>query len=270
MKPLPLPILPHGRWPLWLGMLLACLTGWAAEVMPPKPARYFNDYAKVISPATADQLNAELESFERATSSQVVVALFPKMQSNSSIEDYCHRIYESWGIGQKNKNNGVGLFVFVQDRRLRIEVGYGLEGALPDALAKRIIEDEITPRFRQGQFDAGLTAGVNAILAATKGEYQGTGRSVADRQGDTPLAWLIIAFIVLSLVVALSLLKASHRGTVYGSRGRRRYSTWTSGGSWGGWNGSGGGWSGGGGGWSGGDFSGGGGSSGGGGASGSW
>ena len=140
----------------------------ASEVIPPAPVKHFNDYAGAVSPATAAQLNQKLEDFERQTSSQILVVVYPKMQSDSSIEDYTVRVAQSWKVGLKGKDNGALLFVFIQDRKMYIQVGYGLEGALPDALAKRIIENEIKPRFRNGDFNGGLTAGVNAILAATR------------------------------------------------------------------------------------------------------
>ncbi len=255
---------------LLLLFFFALLTsdGLAREVIPPKPTSYFNDYAGVVSAATARQLNQTLEDFEKSTSSQIVVAIFQKMQSDSSLEDYAHRVFEAWGAGQKDKNNGAVLFIFVQDRRMRIEVGYGLEGALPDALAKRIVDDEIAPFFKKGDYDRGLTAGVTAILQATRGEYQGTGRTVARNSGRginllVVLFWLIVVISVLSRVVRAG------RGTVYHRRGWGSYGGWWGGGGWGSGGGSSGG-GGGGGGFSGGGFSGGGGSSGGGGASGSW
>jgi len=232
----------------------------AAEVIPPKPEKYFNDYAHVASSATVTELNQRLEQFERDTSSQVVVAVYPKMQSDSSIEDYTVRVAQSWGIGQKGKDNGAVLFVFVQDRKMYIQVGYGLEGALPDALAKRIIESEIKPHFRNGDFDAGLHAGVTAILQATKGEYKGTGRTAASR-APQPL-WPILPFVVLIVLILIArFLSYSSGGTVY-SRAGRAITYGALGGMW----------SGGGGGFSSGDggFSGGGGSFGGGGAGGSW
>ena len=256
----------------------------AAEVMPPAPTLYFNDYAHVVSAPAADRLNRQLEDFEKATSSQVVVALFPKMESPSSIEDYVHRMFVAWKVGQKGKNNGVLLAIFVNDRKLRIETGYGLEGGLPDALARRIIDNEITPHFKRGDYDAGLSAGVNAILAATKGEYKGTGRTMG--QKPTGLVWfldtiifnalfpwhLMVGFMLLFALWGLIFGRRGRRGTLYDRGGRRRYNSgwgWRGGSSGGG----GGGWSGGGfsgGGDSGGGFSGGGGDSGGGGASGSW
>jgi uncharacterized protein len=229
----------------------------AGEVIPPPPAAYFNDYAHVVSAGTAAQLDKTLEDFERQSSDQIVVAVFPKMQSDSSIEDYTVRVARSWQVGQKNKNNGAVLFVFVQDHKLFLQVGYGLEGVLPDALCKRIIDEQITPRFKAGDFDGGLTAGVQAVIAATKGEYKGTGTTVAEQirrlKGIVPVVFIVIILVFIFLVF----LRGGNLG--------RGCSCWTigSGGSSGGWGG--GGFSSGGGG-----FSGGGGSFGGGGAGGSW
>jgi uncharacterized protein len=237
-------------------LALLGLTALAAEVMPPPPAQYFNDYAGVISPATAAQLNRRLEQFERAASSQIVVAIFSKMQSDSSIEDYTVRVAQSWKVGQQDKNNGAVLFVFTQDHKMYLQVGYGLEGVLPDALCKRIIADEITPHFKAGDFNAGLIAGVNAILAAAKGEYKGTGRTVAEKGPYTEFAPVFI-FAFVFLIITLLGVFGRRGGLVYTGVGR-------TGGGWSG--GGGGGFSSGGG----GGFSGGGGSFGGGGAGGSW
>ena len=109
----------------------------AAEVIPPKPTGYFNDYAGVVSKEAALRFNEQLAQFERETSNQVVVAIFPKMQSDSSIEDYGQRVAQAWGVGQKrvSQGNGVVLLVFIADRQISLQVGYGLEGALPDVVA---------------------------------------------------------------------------------------------------------------------------------------
>ncbi len=158
-------------------------------------------------------------------------------------------------LARKDKNNGALLLVFTQDRKMFLQTGYGLEGAMPDAICKRIIEDEIKPHFKTGDYDAGLTAGVNAILAAAKGEYKGTGRTHGNSQG------IPVVFIIIFVIVVIIILSNARRGGYYSSSG------W----SGGGWGGGGGGWSGGGGGGGGGGgFSGGGGSTGGGGAGGSW
>ena len=248
----------------------------AAEVIPPAPANYFNDYAHVVSSATATALNKTLEDFERQSSEQILVAVFPKMQSDSSIEDYTVRVAREWKVGQKDKNNGAVLFVFVNDHKMFLQVGYGLEGVLPDALCKRIIDEQISPRFRNGDFNGGLTAGVQSILAAARGEYKGNGTTVAEQRGysgysgntnsdNFPFVILGLIFIVIVFAVFL------RGGNLLGG-----YSCWTIGnsgmfrGSWSGGGFSGGGFGGGGFSGGGGGFSGGGGSFGGGGAGGGW
>ena len=242
----------------------------AAEVIPPAPPNHFNDFAGVVSPATAAQLDRELTDFERATSNQIVVAVYPTMQSDSSIEDYAVRLYQAWHIGEKGRNNGALVLVFTQTHRMRIATGYGLEGALPDALCARIMDHEMAPHFRQGDYAGGLEAGIQAIIAATKGEYQGTGRTAADQnRGGNSSAIPTLLFI--GFIILVTVLQRRSRSVAYGRRGRSSTwigpTWWGGGGGWGGgsWGGGGGGWSGGGG-----SFSGGGGSTGGGGASGSW
>ena len=242
---------------LLLGLWFPCLAG---EVIPPRPPQYFNDFAHVVSADTADRLNQTLEDFERSSSDQILVAVFPKMQSDSSIADYTLRVARAWKVGQGNKNNGAVLFVFVQDHKIFIQVGYGLKGALPDAICKRIIDEQIAPRFKAGDFNGGLSAGVNAILAAAHGEYHGTGRTVAETQvhGQAIGGFIFVLLVVLVLMVIFSrsgLLGLAGSSWLYSSSGSS------------GWSGGGGGFSGG---FSGGGFSGGGGSFGGGGAGGSW
>ncbi len=237
----------------------------AAETIPPAPPNHFNDYAGVVASGAARQLDAELTQFERDTSNQLLVAIYPHMQSDSSIEDYTVRVAQKWGVGQKDKKNGAVLFIFSQDRKLFIQVGYGLEGALPDALCKQIVENEITPRFRAGDFTGGVTAGVHAMIAAVKGEYRGTGRTVAEGKGNRGAGFAFGPGVIILLIIVISVLRSSsRRNTFYGRRGY--ISPWIGPGGWGG--GGSGGWGGGGGG--GGSFSGGGGSFGGGGAGGSW
>jgi uncharacterized protein len=245
---------------------LWCLSALAAEVIPPKPEHYFNDYANVVGSATASQFNGQLEDFERSTGNQIVVAVFPKMQSDSSIDDYTVRVARSWEVGQKTKNNGAVLFVFVQDHKMFIQVGYGLEGVLPDALCKQITEYEIKPHFKAGDYAGGLTAGVNAILAATRHEYKGTGSTIYEQKhhgaAPNPVVLIIVVVIVFLLIARMSSLSRRH-GWIISSGG---WGGFSSGGGWGGGFSGGGG----GGGFSGGGFSGGGGSFGGGDAGSSW
>src|SRR6186997_425 len=112
---------------LALLLFLFCCSAFGAEVMPPKPARYFNDYAGVVSLPVQQELDRKLEAFEKSDSTQVIVAIYPKMQSDSDIADYTQRVAQSWRVGQQRTNNGAVLFVFVNDRKMYLQVGYGLE-----------------------------------------------------------------------------------------------------------------------------------------------
>jgi uncharacterized protein len=167
-------------WAWFMASMLGFALG--AQTPPPAPATHVADRAGVLSAAAAAQLTAQLETFEHDTSSQVVVWIERRLPAGAALEDYVNRTFQAWKIGQRTRDNGVLLAVFTEDRKLRIEVGYGLEGALPDALSGRIIANEITPRFKEGNYEAGIRAGVTAILAATRGEYR------ADRPGRSPRA----------------------------------------------------------------------------------
>src|SRR5437867_942379 len=233
----------------------------AAEVIPPKPDRYFNDYAGVVSKEAAQRFNEQLAQFERETSNQVVVAVFPKMQSDSSIEDYTQRVAQAWGVGQKDQRNGVVLFIFVADRKMYIQVGYGLEGALPDITAFDITEYRIKPHFRSADYEGGLAIGIDLICKAIRGEYKGSGQTVAERRGNTGAPSLL--FFIIFVIVLIVISRVVRRLAGYGySSGRGGPIFLPVGGGGGGWS------SGGGGGCSG--FGGGGGSFGGGGAGSSW
>jgi uncharacterized protein len=193
-----------------------------------------------------------------------VVAVFESLPS-PSLEDFTLRSAEAWRVGRRDWDNGAVLFVFVSDRKMRIETGYGLEGALPDQLAARILDNEVRPLLRAGDWAGGLEAGIDGILAATRGEY----RAPPARAPGVPLLPLLIVvlFVVLALWLASQGARGAHVGRTYGRGGWRRDTGYWGGGgsSWGGGRSGGrGSWGGGGG------FSGGGGAFGGGGASSSW
>jgi len=232
-----------------------------AEVIPPKPAGYFNDYAGVVSKEAALRFNEQLAQFERETSSQVVVAVFPKMQSDSDVADYAQRVAEAWGVGSKAQRNGVVLFVFVADRKTSIQVGYGLEGALPDITAFDIRENHINPHFHNYDYEGGLAEGIESIFKAIRGEYKGSGKTHLERRGNTPVPSFLFFIIFVMVLMIVSRMMRRLGGYTYSSR-RSGPIFLPMGGGGGGWS------SGGGGGFSG--FSGGGGSFGGGGSSGSW
>jgi len=251
---------------LLAAVLLGGLRLAAAERIPPAPARHFNDYAGVVSPATATELDQALAQYERDSSNQLVVAIYPHMESDSSVEDYTVRVAEAWHVGQKGRNNGAVLFVFKDDHKLYIQVGYGLEPTLTDARAHEIVENILKPRFRRGDFDGGLREAVAAMIAATKGEFQGTGRTQAEKRGANVPPGVLVALVIAFIIIAR--IFSALRGPRVFFNPRRRRSMWWLGGP--GNFGGGGGWSGGGSFGGGGGFSGGGGSFGGGGAGGSW
>ncbi len=225
------------------------------------------DQASVLRPSTERAITEQLRAHEAETTNQVVVVTLRSLQGYS-IEDFGVRLGRHWGIGQEGRDNGVLLIVAPNQRKVRIEVGYGLEGALTDALARTIIDTEILPDFRRGNLERGVRAGTDAILAAVAGTYEAPTRS--SRSGGD-LSIIIPALVIgLFIFVVIMIIRDAFGDGRGGNRvrigddyynmpdnngNRRRDNTW-----------SGGGYSGGGG----GGFSGGGGSFGGGGASGSW
>jgi uncharacterized protein len=224
------------------------------------------DAANLLKSQERASLEQKLKAHEDKTTDQLVVATIPSLQG-LTVEDYANRLFRYWQLGQKAKNNGVLLLVAPSERKARIEVGYGLEGALTDALTKVIIATAVAPRFKQGDFAGGIGAGIDAILAILTGDAEEWQRRAEVRIDDGRRIDPIVAVV---LVIVLILVLRWLMGGAGPGRAHR-----TRGGSWivipGGFSGGGGGWSGGGGfGGGGGGFSGGGGSSGGGGASGDW
>lgn len=240
---------------LGLSILTAALQ--AKEQLPPPPQHYFNDEAGVVSLVVSRNLNQRLAEFDQATSNQIVVVIEPKFSRKTSFDDYAQQLYSAWHLGTKKNSNGALLLIFPSEHKMRIQTGYGLEGALPDAICKRIIDDIMAPQFQKGNYDQGVTDGVTAIMKAVAGEYHGTGH-VKKKQRT----WLSILLSPLGFFLFLffgsMILNWRQRSSGATSRG-----WWMGGGSFGG--GMGGGGDGGFGG-----FSGGGGDSGGGGASGGW
>jgi len=231
---------------LQLLLLLALVLPAAALEVPPLTG-HVNDRAGILSSQTELRLEQALSDFERSDSTQIVVLTIPSLEGES-LEEYSIRVAQTWGIGQKGKDNGALLLVARDDRKVRIEVGYGLEGRLTDLLAGRIVDYDIVPRFKAGDFDGGVTAGVVGMIEAVRGEYQGTGRTTKKHRRH-PLGWL--ALLLFFGPALLSLGGGSRRGY------RRRHGGfWIGGGGFGGGFGGGGGFSGGGGGFGGGGSSG--------------
>ena len=239
-------------------LLLAGVLAAAGPVVPPVPTRFVTDKAGVIAPDVAARLETRLADFEKETSNQFLVYTENTVPDGTTLEEYTVALAQAWKAGQTQRKNGMILFVFPGSRKARLEVGYGLEGAMPDALARRVLDEQVLPRFRAGDYSGGISSGVSAAIAATRGEYKGTGRTRGGRGGPGLPVPLLLAILLLFFFGIIPKILGRNRGGY----------SYIGGGGWGsgGFGGFGGGFGGGGG----GGFSGGGGSFGGGGASGSW
>ena len=265
-------------------LFLLAILNCSALTIPNEPGGYINDYAKMLSLQTTNQIVAELINYEKETSNQIVIVTF-KSLDGESLEDFSIKLAQKWKIGTKEKDNGVILLVFKDDRKVRIEVGYGLEGVLTDAICSQIIRNEIVPNFKAGNYDLGVEKAIGAIIEVTKGEYKAERSNLtsADSQNLLPLvvflffiipfiAYIIILFFCVSsfgfpmgfiigllAIVILEVIRRIFSASVFGQTFHRGSGRWNDGFGGGGF--SGGGFSG---------FSGGGGSFGGGGSSGDW
>ena len=242
------------------------------ELLAHPPTRYFNDYAGVVSASDASALNTALENFEKQTSNQFLVVIFPQWPDDLVFDDYAQELFRAAKIGQTGKSNGALVLVSIKEHKFRIHTGYGLEGSLPDALCNQIRAQEFAPQFRTGNYAEGFRQGLAAMMAATKGEYKGNGQTAHQQKGHSkgisPIALFFLIIFICIILFAITIFSSFRRGA-------RRYSGSSRGPEpgggffFGGPGGGGGGGSSGGGGDDGG-FSGGGGDSGGGGASGDW
>lgn len=228
-------------------LVLVCSLAGAEPKFPPLTGRVV-DTADLLDAGTRRQLDAQLAAFEAASGIQLVVATLPDLQGYE-IEEYGYQLARVWGIGQRDKNNGALLIVAQAERKVRIEVGYGLEGALTDALSVNIINTVIVPQFKAGKFAAGIELGTQAIMQALRGEYQPqTARPGKRGHVSGMLFWLLL------FGVAVVFLGGLGGGGFGGRSGRGVFYPGGFGG--GGFGGGGGGFSGGGGGFGGGGASG--------------
>jgi uncharacterized protein len=159
-----------------------------------------NDYAGMISPETVNQLEATLAAFEQSDSTQVVIVTVPNLDG-TPIEDFGIKLGEAWKIGQAKKDNGVIFIVSKDDRKMRIEVGRGLEGVLTDLLTGRILDTVVRPSFKEGKYDEGFTAGTQAIIEACRGEFKNDGKRTGGNS-DSPISGFLI-FIAIGLYFAI-------------------------------------------------------------------
>lgn len=248
--------------------LSVCAFAQIEKIIPskPNPPRLVNDYTRTLTEEQRQYLENKLVAYDDTTSNQVAIVIIPTLDGNS-LEDAGLKILRDWGIGgQAGSDNGILILIVKNDRKVRIEVGYGLEGAVSDLTASSIIENEITPNFREGNYYRGLDAAVDAIIKAAHGKY--TAPANYSKKKDKGISIGKIIFLLIIIWILLGMFSSGSRGGMASRRGYRGTGPiwwWPTSG---GWSGGGGGWSGGGGGGGFGGF--GGGSGGGGGASGSW
>lgn len=240
-------------------------TAFALDV-PPAPTRWFTDAANVVDSGQASALNDKLAAFEQRSGAQFIIYVFPSLQGEA-LEDFTIRCAEKWKVGNKKYDNGLILFVFVQERKLRIEVGYGLEPTITDAFSSDVIRNDIAPHFKQGDYAGGLNAGADAIIARVENKESPVAPVRQTRtQNAKPGGFDLFGLLFLLFIIFFVILPLARRG---GGCGGCLWPMFFLGGGGRGVTFGGGGWGGGGGGGFGG-FSGGGGSFGGGGASGGW
>ena len=237
----------------FLLLFILSVSALKAQTFPEKPNRLVNDYTNTLSQTEIDQLEQKLVAFDDSTSTQIAVVLIKSLEGYD-VADYAVRLAEKWGIGGSKNNNGVLVLASIGDRRVTIQTGYGVEGALPDAITRRIIENEITPNFKTGNYFAGLDQGTSAIISYTKGEYKDARKKATNGKGPSGF----VIFLIIMVIIFLISRKGGGGGSqVIGRRGAASPFWWMlmgsgmgrgSGGGFGGFSGGGGGFGGGGGG----------------------
>jgi uncharacterized protein len=245
--------------PAILILSISFLAAIAQDELPEKPQSWVNDYANILSASEIQNLDGMLSALEKRSSNQIFIALFRTVPENYYLEDFAVKLYDKWKPGLAEQDNGILMVIFIDDRKIRIEVGYGLEDVVTDAQAGAVIRNHIAPHFRTGSYYDGIKAALDVLIPAAEGKYQIPIEQKRKKGKDSPISAVLIVFFIFIILSRIF----GRRSTGYGSRGRHT--------GFGGPFIFGGGRGGSGGGFSGGGFSGGfGGMSGGGGASGSW
>lgn len=182
---------------LFLTLLSA---GSFAQNFPEKPTTLVNDYTGTLSETQKQQLESKLVAFDDSTSTQIAIAIV-KTVGEYDINDYTLGLGRKWGVGGAKKNNGVMIVVALGDRKISMQTGYGVEGALPDIVTKQIIDNEIKPYFKEGDYYSGLEAGTTAIIKYTKGEYKNDNPKAAKKDSGAAAGILVIIIVVIIIII---------------------------------------------------------------------
>lgn len=206
-------------------VLMAFTLGSAQNIPPrPNPPKLVNDFANVLSPEEERALEQKLVQFNDSTSTQVAVITLNSLEGYT-VEEVAHKFLRDWGVGQKNKNNGVVLLAAIQDRKINIQTGLGMEGVLPDLICKRIITKYIIPAFKQQQYYRGFDDATTEIIRVSKNEYTN------DASSDASISDFIIVGVILLifLFIIIAAMRRKSQGTIVTRRG---YTNWDGGGWW--------------------------------------
>lgn len=189
-----------------------CVSAQVEKIIPqkPNPPKLVNDYTNTLKPEEVQALENKLVAYNDSTSNQIAVVII-KTIGNYSDEQVALGILRNWGVGNKDKNNGIVVLVVKDDKKIRIEVGYGLEGAVPDVTSKSIIDNDLTPNFKEGNYYRGLDEATNSIMKASAGEYK-----VSEANGSRKGIWFGIIFFILLIGFAIF---ASIKGRGHGGGG---------------------------------------------------
>jgi uncharacterized protein len=208
--------------------LLFCINVSWAQTIPsrPNPPRLVNDFANVLSAEEEQALERKLVRFDDSTSTQIAVITINTLDGYG-VEEIAHKFLRDWGVGRKEKNNGVVILAAIQDRKINIQTGLGMEGALPDLVCKRIISNQIIPAFKRQQYYEGFENATTDIIKISKNEYTNDNRQGGG--GDSTEFFIIFFFLLICMIVLFATLRRKSKGTIMTRRG---YTSWDGGGWW--------------------------------------
>ena len=185
---------------IFLSLIILAVTVSANALDVPQLTGRVNDYAAMLTPEAKASIENKLANLERSDSTQIVVLTIPSLEGDA-LEDFSIRVAEKWKIGQKKIDNGAILLIVKNDRKIRIEVGRGLEGKLTDLKSRRVISEQIRPKFKAGDFSGGIEAGINALISIVKGEFQSADAPAGNKEKSSESGGGFIFIIILIFII---------------------------------------------------------------------